>query len=288
MKKQFKILCCLLAMVFLFAGCNRSNDKSVPSEDFVQIKNNIEFLSLSILGDLDETGVYIVNPIDYQPVIDGLAEIPSYKRKEWNQISDILSAQLDLNFKSKAVYENALSSYLKAVPDSGTPNKIKYDTLEVEFGKEGGYEVTIQYDCNIRDVEMALSYNEEMQITNIAFNVQYSIGENLKKAGLNTLLGMGTVFIILILISLIISLFGIFPKIEAAKKAKEEAAKKAEAAVAAPAAAAAVPVVEEEDYSDDLELAAVIAAAIAAYEGSEDASGYVVRSIKKSKKWQRA
>ena len=51
---------------------------------------------------------------------------------------------------------------------------------------------------------------------------------------------------------------------------------------------AAAPVAVEEDLTDDLELVAVISAAIAAYEGSEDASGYVVRSIRKSTKWQRA
>ncbi|MBR4580861.1 MAG: OadG family protein [Lachnospiraceae bacterium] len=139
---------------------------------------------------------------------------------------------------------------------------------------------------------MALSYNTEMQITNAAFNVKYTIAENLQKAALNTLLGMGTVFVILILISLIISLFGIFPKIEASRKAKQaakEAEKKAATAATAPAAPAA-PVAEvvPEDLTDDLELVAVISAAIAAYEGSEDASGYVVRSIRKSTKWQRA
>ena len=138
---------------------------------------------------------------------------------------------------------------------------------------------------------MALSYNTEMQITNAAFNVQYTTAENLQKAALNTLLGMGTVFVILILISLIISLFGIFPKLEANKKAKQaakDAEKKAAAAPAAPVAPAAAPVAVEEDLTDDLELVAVISAAIAAYEGSEDASGYIVRSIRKSTKWQRA
>ena len=36
-----------------------------------------------------------------------------------------------------------------------------------------------------------------------------------------------------------------------------------------------------EDVTDDAELVAVIAAAIAAYEGSGSASGYVVRSLKR-------
>ena len=157
--------------------------------------------------------------------------------------------------------------------------------LEINKNKDGGYDINVPIVCDVKDMQLAVSYTEDMEISNVAFNVQYTVGENLKKAGLNTLLGMGTVFVILILISLIISVFGIFPKIEAAKKAKAAAAAKAEApkaeAVVTPA-----PVVEE--LSDDLELVAVISAAIAAYEGSEDASGYVVRSIRKSTKWQRA
>lgn len=45
----------------------------------------------------------------------------------------------------------------------------------------------------------------------------------MKNAALNTVLGMGTVFVILILISLIISCFSLIPKIEAAFKKKEPA-----------------------------------------------------------------
>ena len=49
-------------------------------------------------------------------------------------------------------------------------------------------------------------------------------------------------------------------------------------------------IIEKEELSDDLELVAVISAAIAAYEGSSSTEGFVVRSIKKQKKdgWKRA
>ena len=43
----------------------------------------------------------------------------------------------------------------------------------------------------------------------------------------------------------------------------------------------------DEDFADDLELVAVISAAIAAYENTSGDS-FVVRSIKKSNKWHRA
>ncbi|MBR5584493.1 MAG: OadG family protein, partial [Lachnospiraceae bacterium] len=51
----------------------------------------------------------------------------------------------------------------------------------------------------------------------------------------------------------------------------------------------AAPVAAEEELVDDLELVAVISAAIAAYTGSSS-DGFVVRSIKRSasNKWKKA
>ena len=63
----------------------------------------------------------------------------------------------------------------------------------------------------------------------MSVDVQYGMGKTLQRAGLNTLMGIGTVFVMLIMISLIISLFNFIPKIQAAfsKKDKEEEAKNA-------------------------------------------------------------
>ena len=98
------------------------------------------------------------------------------------------------------------------------------------------------------------------------------------KAALNTLIGMGTVFVMLIMISLIISLFNFIPKIQAAfsKKDKEEEAKNAGIDKAVTQIVA-----QEEPEADDTELVAVIAAAIAASEGAVSTDGFVVRSIRK-------
>ena len=93
----------------------------------------------------------------------------------------------------------------------------------------------------------------------------------MEKAVLNTVLGMGTVFIVLIFISYIISLLQHVNKIGAKKQAAEE-----------PQQTAPAPVVEEpeDEEEDDCELVAVITAAIAASEGTA-ADGLVVRSIRK-------
>lgn len=116
-----------------------------------------------------------------------------------------------------------------------------------------------------------------------------SYGEILIKALTNTLLGMGTVFIVLIFIAFLISLL---PKltglIESVGRKKTAPAAPASKQPAAPAAASA-PEPEQEELADDLELVAVITAAIAASEGVP-ADGFVVRSIKRSaqNKWKRA
>lgn len=97
------------------------------------------------------------------------------------------------------------------------------------------------------------------------------------KAGLNTLMGMGTVFMVLIFISFIIALFALFSKFGKKPAVKEEVK-----AAPAPAPVVAAP----QAASNDDEIAAVIAAAIAAYEADSDvyevpADGLYVRSIKK-------
>lgn len=112
-----------------------------------------------------------------------------------------------------------------------------------------------------------------------------STGEKLENAALNTLLGMGTVFIVLVLIAVIIYLFSYINKYEA-KLADKKNAKNAPAVQTADIPAA---VVEETPVADDTELVAVIAAAIAAFEGTSP-DGIVVRSIRRvssNNKWKR-
>ena len=89
----------------------------------------------------------------------------------------------------------------------------------------------------------------------------------------NTILGMGTVFVVLIIIIVVIILMS------KAVRAMEGKEKEVEAPPA-PAPVAAAPVIEE---ADDLELVAVITAAVAASMGSESTDGFVVRSIKRAK-----
>lgn len=134
------------------------------------------------------------------------------------------------------------------------------------------------------DAVVTLIINDQGSLSSITVNVERSMGELMLNAALNTLMGMGTVFIILILISLLIGCFKFIPQIQ------EKFSKKNKQPAAAPAAApvVAAPVEEEEETSDE-ELIAVIAAAIAASEGSTSTDGFVVRSIRRrSGSWKNA
>lgn len=153
---------------------------------------------------------------------------------------------------------------------------------EMSVEKSGKTLTTMQLmDFTGRDLTLTCVYNYmDMQITSVTLDENFSLGEKMQKAAMNTLMGLGTVFLILILISLVIYGFKIIPYLQ--EKAK---AKNAPAEDTAPAPAQApVPapvVMEEAQEQDDGELIAVIAAAIAASEGALAADGFVVRSIKR-------
>lgn len=130
--------------------------------------------------------------------------------------------------------------------------------------------------------EVILTNDMFMSLESASLNPVSSMGELMGKAALNTLIGMGTVFIVLILISLIISCFQVIPKLQASSAKRKEEKKAAKEIAGIDNAVEQITAQEAvSDESDDLELAAVIAAAIAASEGAVSADGFVVRSIRR-------
>lgn len=133
-------------------------------------------------------------------------------------------------------------------------------------------------------VSHVYTYNyetEQAELTDASVDLVYTFGEKMQKAGLNTLMGMGTVFTVLILISLIIYCFRFISVLQdklSGKGSKAEA--KAEEASAAAVAAELVAEGRQTAPMDDLELVAVISAAVAAASGTS-ADGFVVRSIRR-------
>ena len=180
---------------------------------------------------------------------------------------------------------SAVESWRDTKDELGAFQEITEQSVE-----EDGNTITIisrsVFEGGTADVELVLdnSTGTDMAVS-MSFNVSYSMAEIMKQAGLNTLMGVGIVFLMLLFLSFLISQFKHISKLEAKFAKQEEKA----APAPAPAAAAAAEPEEEEELVDDGELVAVIAAAIAASENTSTDS-FVVRSIKKSnaRRWKRA
>ena len=180
------------------------------------------------------------------------------------------------------VLANGYESWYKAVNDLGFSD---YSTLQddiyvkdvtYQVNKEGVLVVDAEVAGTKHSADMEIYLTNRGEPTDIGVTVNKTTGEKLQNAGLNTLLGMGMAFTILIIISLIISLFPVF--IGGGNKKKKESDKE----IAQKAMDNTInQIAEQEDLSSDAELVAVIAAAIAAYEGSSSTDGFRVRSIRK-------
>jgi sodium pump decarboxylase gamma subunit len=141
--------------------------------------------------------------------------------------------------------------------------------VEVEYDDDM-YTATVPAEFETYDANFVYIFDETGNPTSMTVDVQYPLSVNMKRAALNTLMGIGTVFAVLVFLMFIISLFKYIP----GNNTKKQGSAPAPAPVP-------VPVPAAEELTDDTELIAVIAAAIAASEGAANTDGFVVRSIRK-------
>lgn len=177
-------------------------------------------------------------------------------------------------------WESGMEELGSYVETTGHKVKIDGDEVIVNTAIKGS---ALDPKGNPRTADVELIYNsKDYVIVSLTVNVNYTMGEKMKNAGLNTLLGMGTVFAVLLLICFIISGFSLISKFENKEK-KSETEKSVDNTIA--------QIIEAEE-ADDTELIAVISAAIAAYEAANGGSsdGVVIRSVRKvnRNKWQNA
>lgn len=285
--KKILLVLCMAVCFFALSACsgNKAAEEPIP-KDF---KTALEESSVRILEEYNSSD---------EPALE-------FKLRR-------AQAQKDM------VEEAAIVSWQGSKPDLGELRSI--DSTTVERISEDSYQVTVHASFEKRGLTLVMSAEEifgsdgmiTLDWTEIVFSPDFTMGEKMTRAGLNTLMGMGTVFLVLIFISFIISGFKYINKFEAGLKAKQaakEAAAQAPAESApavsaapvpaavpsapAPAAepvlAAPVPADEDENLADDLELVAVITAAISTA-SSIPVEGLVVRSIRRKSgaKWKNA
>lgn len=138
-----------------------------------------------------------------------------------------------------------------------------------------GYSVTVFAQFANYNAQMVYLYDDTGVPTSFSLDIQYPMAVLLKRAGMNTIMGMGIVFLMLVFLTLVISLFRHIGKIEEKGQPGEEIIPEPE--LVQPQFYPQ-PVVQEQNNQ---ELIAVIAAAIAAYEGTSEDS-FVVRSIRRA------
>lgn len=264
MKKNMKKLASLLFMAMLVLGLTACGGSKEPVEtvvDSAYAEQVADFIVANITGMSAEEMQYYVDmdAEDLQGVLDQ-SGIPI----EAVAFQDIFNGYIN--------YTEELGAYIST------------DSSELS-GDEEEASLTTVVAFDVHSATLNLIFNDDGVVTTGSIDPIYSFGEILQKAGLNTIIGMGTVFVILVFISLVIALL---PKLTGMI---ENFGKKKEAPAAAPAAPKAAPAApaEVEELADDLELVAVISAAIAAYTGTSS-DGFVVRSIRRSdkNKWKKA
>ncbi len=196
-------------------------------------------------------------------------------------INTVVLQGMEAQYESDAVITAALESWKAAQEDMGSYQAILDHEVDIT---EKDSVINVVVDGTIRDAKVEIILDKDLNLTAITTNVQYSLGESMQKATLNTIIGMGTVFVVLILLACIIQAFVLIAKVQEkfAKKPEETKKEAVDNTIA--------QIIETEELTDDLELVAVIAAAVAASEGAASTDGFVVRSIRRAntKKWRNA
>lgn len=258
MKKKISLLLCILITSLSFAGCSGNKAEGIAETDKENAKVLSEYLVTVLAQSEDEEFESLASLSDYELNYELMSL--SYTLQQYGYPK--------LSIDSEA-FRGMIKAWQSAEDECGA--YVSCGEFKVEE-KSGGLVISVDAEFESRDAELTFSFNEDMEIESLDASAEYSLGEILQKAGLNTLLGMGTVFAVLIFLAFLISLMKYIPVM------MEKFAKKEKASVqTAPAPVAAA---EEVECVDDLELVAVIAAAIAAHTGTST-DGFVVRSIRR-------
>ncbi len=265
MKKTVSLVC-TLACVFALTACGSSDTTNTYQTDK---QANAETVATDSIIPIIEASA------SSSSVMDVINE-DGYTDEEWESaVYNSFGIEVD-----GSAYVSAVNSYIDGIEEMGEIVSIGDVTSSVDDDQIIIY-VDVVGTLRTGQFEIIVSNDYFTKLESCSLNVDYTLGEKMSKAAMNTVLGIGMVFLVLVIIMAIISLFKYIPMIQ------EKFSKKPETpAAAAPAPVPAAPVeVYEEEETDDTELVAVIAAAVAAFEGQTSTDGFVVRSIRRAKRY---
>lgn len=286
--KNLLLVLCMVTCVFAFSACGQE-DKNSASDGY-KPEEYVKVCAYEVVQRMADGQLTVETAVENQMFADSLEEeeIEAFIETFDKFKEEINGAKIDSASVETALYDlytqisngeisqsQMLAEYINIYETAGLKTKkITYDDNQT---------VVVSLEGNDRNATVEVSFDKKAQITNITPTAKYTTKEKVTKALMNTLMGMGTVFIVLILISFIISLFGFIPLIMDKKK-KDEVPVIKEAKVPAPVAKEKAPAVSQEMNNN--ELIAVITAAILASStcNATSADQLIVRSIKKVKR----
>ena len=230
------------------------------------------------------------------PVFADAASTPAYSPVEASTVDSLLSSSVqwvgqslmtysdddlaNMEVSDQQFYARAAEAWEEAKADLGEVKSLEDGTLEVD-GDFVTCTIPGEFEKNPGIVRVFWNISTGTPVpTDLTITVEESKGVLIGQAGMNTITGIGTVFVMLIFLIFVISSFDY---IFGDKKKKAPAAPVQEA----PKAVAAPVVEETAPAADDMELQAVITAAIAMYEedmASASGDAYVARPIRRKGK----
>ena len=259
--KKFLSLLCMITCVFGLTACGSTEEYTAYEQQKMEVAKQLatQYVIPSFSAFKD-------------PAVQ--EEYAEYTAEE---VEYLLLENANINVEGYAC-KTGIESFTSGYETIGNIVSIGEATAKID-DKQIIVLVEVQGETQNAEAEIIFSNDMFMELESAALNPSATMSDLMVKAALNTLIGMGTVFVVLILISAIISAFGIIPKIQAAFSKKNE--KEETETTGVDNAVAQIVEQEEVDATDDLELVAVIAAAIAASKGATSTDGFVVRSIRK-------
>lgn len=254
MKKKIGLLLCALLVSLCFVGCSKVKEETADVEAMTQVAEAM------------------------------ISNFSGMKEEELAQFKDVSDFQLDYTMMTVGLpieaehFIGMIKSWEAAKQECG--EYVEHGEYKSKVTSNG---VVISTDAIYaeRNATIDFHFDHDGNLESMDVSAEYALKEILGKAGLNTVLGMGVVFAVLIVLALIISGMKYIPSLmgqsqESGKDSVQETVKVEETVVE--------PV--SVNVTDDLELVAVITAAIAA-QMKTSSDGFVVRSIKRrpSNRW---
>lgn len=219
-------------------------------------------------------------------LIGGFAQMDSDTLETFLNQSDLQINLILMQSKipaEKEAFKSAAEAWKAAVEESG--EYVSHQAYKITSERN---DIIVSADIKFknRDGEIKFMFDDSSYLKSMEVNPAYAKSEILKKAGLNTLLGMGTVFSVLIFIAFTISLLKYIPGLLENMQEKFRRQRNKTDSVTVLKEKEVQEEVEE-TTEDSLELIAVIMAAVAAESGMSE-EDFVVCSVKrrKSNKWR--